>query len=858
MEYDIFKEIEKSGWSLFEHQQKLRHAIISNNLGLQTISRQISIIRFFTRNLRHIPSSYSSISFAGAMKQKPLKFLAKFSTHQYIFVHDYLVKMISYPHTMSTLIGNYFTKDCLRLHFFARVTFPSLFHNFVTEDLHKAGAALVNSIILTQPVYIIKAFFFSFLGYSMDFFISVWTYYEEKERELREKNKNDKIEHPDLLSAIFIKSLEKSTLFLSNSQTKLFETLLNHSEEVFGSLILHTMFPNSFCEYFQDKVKEPKQSAIVQMLQTASFYPNSPFFKKVAKAIISPQYTRARISHRETGFVSQTPIVLSLHELFIIQQIIFHSSKQKSKRDRASKEKENGATSKAEANNNSNEKTEQNELKTGENKAKTKSSENETKVQSSEHKTKEKTDEHEEKEDANDTNDNAEANKNNNDNNNNNNDNDSASSSPTQTQDSFDLADNEKIVSFGKKTGFFVFSAELCKSNFDPVCLDLNMSSIVAKSEDPISLPLFSENANKEENQTDQSRKVIKFEKDFNAYLASLSIEKFFKKIINEKKIELFITIGIYSRKCVDLSISDQKTHEFFMRTKFNALPQNSYIIPSDSFNLVNISFPTSMSINSIHQSDFSSMQEYEKEREEREKEENEKEEKVQKVIDQLDLNEDVKDKLNELIEKFGRPNDEVTMFFLVRQLDILKENSRKKNEAKKEEKNDDDNEEEEEEEEHEASYLELNYHSALKKFRKSLFELNENSENWFNKVDRNGYFLKFIKKCSAKIDGLADQSHYRMIFGLLFIGLELSEIASQISKNEVKNQSLLFEKLKPFVNCLFINSNNRMFEVFVWYHKFVNTFPEIRKVIPKKPRIYIDFLVDYFYEIFEFDKDGK
>ena len=166
MEYSIFDKIQNSGWSLWNHQQKLRHEFISINNELQSISRQIMILKFFSKNIKLIPSRYSPISFENSMKQKPVTFLEKFSTHQYIYVHDILVKIILYPKTMSSLLGNFFTKDCLRLNYFARVTFPSLYHNFVTEELHKAGASLVKNIIQSQPYFLTKAFMLSFVEFS--------------------------------------------------------------------------------------------------------------------------------------------------------------------------------------------------------------------------------------------------------------------------------------------------------------------------------------------------------------------------------------------------------------------------------------------------------------------------------------------------------------------------------------------------------------------------------------------------------------------------------------------------------------------------------------------------------------------
>lgn len=94
------------------------------------------------------------------------------------------------------------------------------------------------------------------------------------------------------------------------------------------------------------------------------------------------------------------------------------------------------------------------------------------------------------------------------------------------------------------------------------------------------------------------------------------------------------------------------------------------------------------------------------------------------------------------------------------------------------------------------------------------------------------------------------------MIFELIIIGLELNEIAFQLSKGRFKNKNRIFEEIKPFINLVLLHSNNKMFDVLIWYNGFVNTFPEIRKVIPEKPRVFIEFLVDYFYEIFDFHEE--
>ena len=133
---------------------------------------------------------------------------------------------------------------------------------------------------------------------------------------------------------------------------------------------------------------------------------------------------------------------------------------------------------------------------------------------------------------------------------------------------------------------------------------------------------------------------------------------------------------------------------------------------------------------------------------------------------------------------------------------------------------------------------------------------MKEISEKSLKKIDKIGYFHKYIKICADKIDKLAEQDHFKMIFGLLFIGFELNEIAIQLSKSE--NQDQILDNMRTFFNLVFSNSSGKMFDVFIWYHKFVSIFPEIKKVIPKKPRFFLNFLVDYFNAIFNSNEENE
>lgn len=787
MEYDIFLDMQKANWDLWSHQQECRQEFVLNCLELQSISRQISILRFFSENINYVPSEYSPIAFTNVIKQIPVKFLSKFSTRQYLYLHDYLVKMITYPRAMASIISNYFTKEDIRLSFFAHVTFPSIFHNFITEELHKAGASLVKFIIQNHPVHLIKPFFMSFIGISTDFFASIWVNFDMKQKEFNKIHKEDKIEHSECLVDIFISSLSKSLCYLSISQIELFKSLLQRSKELFGMIVIQNMLLGSYFEYYQDKIKAIKHTAIYQMLKTAGFYPTSSFFNKIADTIITPKYTKTRPSHHESGLTNQVPIVLSLHELYVIQQIIFNGSNSKSPNN-----SENNSQSKS-------------------------------------------------------------------------------------TNDNIELINSNKIIKAQKPGGFAIFSYQACKNHFEPLYLDLDLTSFFAKNDESMQVSLFTNslinaNNNKSNSSANTSntgikrndKKVIKFIKDFDLLLAHISTGKFFKSLVREKKMDLFVTLGLYSRQCVEHS---KKKHKKTIDWKALFTPNSTLGMHRENLSFsvnLNLNFPRSLSIGNIHHHDNSKKDEDKKESDE---------EKIQKDLDQLKLSKDVKEKLTKLLQKFGKPNDEISMFVLVRQLDIYESASKDNNSNIKENVNienkkidiidDCENEyffeeDEEDDKSQKISYLNSNYPVSFQKFKESIKQMKESSENLINKVDENGYFLKFIKKCANGIDNLADSSHFEMIFGLVFIGLELNEISIHISENGINSSKENFNVMKPFINCLFMHSNDKMFDVFVWYHRFINTFPEIKKIIPKKSRIFIDLLVDYFYENIKIDEEKK
>ena len=760
MEYDIFEKIQTGDWNLWNHQQQFRCSFILDNLELQSISRQTSVIKFFSRNMKYLPSKYSPTSFSNAMKQPPTKFLSRFSTNVHIYLHDWIVKMISYPRTMSSILADSFPRDDIQLAFFANVTFPSMYHYFVTDELHKAGASLVNYIILNQSPHLIKAFLLAFIGVSTDFFYSLWQKYEIEEKLIEENYIECQTENSKCLLTIFIRSLSKSLVYLSESQINLLKSLLNRSREEFGRIILKTLLPRSYVEYFQDKVKDPKQSGIYQMLQAAGSYPDSPFYKKITETITSPKFTKTMPSHRESGLINQTPIVLSLHELYVIQQIIFNGSKLKRSQS-----------------------------------------------------------------------ENLDPN--------------------TISKLNFDGFSIDNSIRSRIKKGFFFFPPDVCKNKLEPLYMDLDLTSFIGKAEEPIEYLLFSGSSRRQQSsisedkyqnekeieRNDKNNKITKFMKDFDMLIAHKSIQKYYKSLIKERQFYLFLILASYSIQCIEVPKKIPKPEKKSGIEKLDPLHVFTSRNHHESLSIFNLKFHTSVSINNLPsyypvgdtESSTKNLNKIETQYEE-----SDNCEKNQSDSKELKLDGEIKEKLSNVLKNFSRPNDEVSMFVLARKLDFLESKDRV------------------------DGINDSQVNESIQNFKNSIEKLKENTQKIINQIDQNDSYGKYIKICAVKIDSLGSQSHFEMILGLMDIGLVLNEISIQISKKVGNNSDRYLETMKSLLNCLFMYSNNKMFDVFIWYHHFINTFPEFRKVFPKCSRNCIDFLINYFYEFYYSNDEMK
>ncbi|OHS98383.1 hypothetical protein TRFO_08985 [Tritrichomonas foetus] len=851
-EYQAFSKLLQSGWSKRKIEAKYRQNFIQNNLELQKISRQNTKIKYFSHKKKHLTGSSSFDSFDGTfqtatnqsqlslnennqylfitkylskykspinfvnnIKNEPVKFLSKFSTHLFNRVHDWTVKFIAYPKITSAAIGRYFKEDDEKLDFFVNVTFPSIFHHFVTEELHKAGASLIAFLISKQQLFLANAFVLAYLKYSSEYFLTLWKYFDEILNNKREfnnsfyyqnKSKNVKttfLETQEIKNA-FLEALSKSSSILSTYQIKLLEILCNRSKSNFGRLIFGKLYINSFVEHYCDRLILPHEADLVKILQITSVSLDSPFFADLCNAILKPKLCKVRTSHRLSGFLNQTSIILSPHEFYEMQNIVLS---------------------------------------------------------------------------------------------------------------------NKKLFKYPQNENKRLQFQENCIDDFSPIYFDINLAPNFKKVIEPHELSLFSGTfARNRTNQEivlpndDISQMMI----EFDLYISHEANRKIYLSMIAQKNFELSLSLGAFSKLCVDIS---QVPHLIFP-TSLDALVTDSN---SDADSFKDFSDPDSSDKLTDKQSDsqFKKSSEFLNEiKDESDNYENENENQNNDDLDNdgsdilsdkesendyqsnrssqslkdfetsftelishsnddfvsdpnealesdesenantseninaidsintgentnesfleakprmsrsnsrkirrarfssefgnLCLNSDFRDNINTLIQQCG--NNETKLWIFIRKLD---------------------------------QFESINNHSVFTgsnnesyiKFR----EIFEKHKKFFKLSNKDIPFLTYIKRCAVNLDKLVQLSHGSMIIGLINIGFELNMICDQSQKYPMETTKKDF--VDVFIKCLMMTSNDKVIDALIWYRNLLLTFPDIKDMVPAETKVYLDFIGDNFNE---------
>ena len=294
-------------------EAKAKRKFIKSYLDLQFLNKQILTLNYFNLPNVKIPNSSNQISIINAIRRGPSTVISKFSSRILNRACDWVIQFITKPELSADCVSVFFSSDKSMFPFFAASTFPSLFHNFLTEELQKAGYSFITRFINHHDLEMSNALVASFISANPHFFQSLWKQFDEKA--LPQGNCGDTF-------LVFLKALQNAVNSLTSYQQDILSILCKKNKKNFGKTIFSKLFLENYIESHRDMSPNPEFHSISKILEFAGVETNSPHFKKIYSALTNVNYHNWIPRLNQTCIDNQTPIILSHHELLLLQRIV--------------------------------------------------------------------------------------------------------------------------------------------------------------------------------------------------------------------------------------------------------------------------------------------------------------------------------------------------------------------------------------------------------------------------------------------------------------------------------------------------------------------------------------------------------
>lgn len=283
-------------------ERNLTQIFDSENLNLQIIKRQNNIMHYYSTISASNQEGHSYKNLLKVIDGIPTNLISYYSTLVFNRVSLWIQKFITMPKEIASIISQFFVNDD-HLSFFAYITFPSIFHHFVTSEFCDHASQLVINMILYGQRYVANIFALSYLQ-SSKFFETLWYNFDSS------NPKED-------VYVRFIQSIQAANVCFTKSQIQIFIHLFEKSRVNFGRVIYGRLFWNSYIEFHEGHEESP----ISKLLQSMIIMTRSTQFTEIYNAIITQKFSNEKIKLEDFGNIHKIPIILSPHEILYLQRI---------------------------------------------------------------------------------------------------------------------------------------------------------------------------------------------------------------------------------------------------------------------------------------------------------------------------------------------------------------------------------------------------------------------------------------------------------------------------------------------------------------------------------------------------------
>ena len=317
---NLDKYLETLNWCSQSIENQCRSKISTYGILIQTNAHHRNVLKYFSlqNGFFQQNTSYDLIS---KIIKKPVRVHSRITPNSAQFMSSWILSCSSEPEEFAKTVVNYFIDNPTHLNFFAAVTFPAIYHHFLSYEFIKLAFDFLENLFRIATPQMFSLFFASFFLNSQKFIYNLWTTYQDKEIKYQPETASD-------FMSIFFDALSTSSVSLTHFHIKLIDMFYEKEPEVMAATMVQQVFISSFLDYFNSIKGIDETHNIITLLIYAATKPTTAHFSLIVDAL-HPSFFAQPIYHDSLSYSPRTPFVLSCHECYLIQNIILTSEKLK-------------------------------------------------------------------------------------------------------------------------------------------------------------------------------------------------------------------------------------------------------------------------------------------------------------------------------------------------------------------------------------------------------------------------------------------------------------------------------------------------------------------------------------------------
>lgn len=282
---------------VFHRTCLIRFFCYNNDFGNVMISQQISfehLINIFTQT-------------------EPTRLISKLSPNisQYItqWIYDFVTKPKEFAKSAINTLPHY----PQHIDFFIYVTFPSIFHHFQLNEYISLAVTFLKEIIDKAPSKIAISFVSSFLLNANRFIHLLWILFDEI---IISRNG---IKNQSEYFIVFLEALKKTSSSFTKQHVEVIQYYHQNKPQDFAKSLITNFLNITYDESHLSNIYDESR-CLIKFLNYASKNPLGPHFTRIYEALI-PKDGTLWVQKCTDLFEKRTPIVMSCHEFYMIQQL---------------------------------------------------------------------------------------------------------------------------------------------------------------------------------------------------------------------------------------------------------------------------------------------------------------------------------------------------------------------------------------------------------------------------------------------------------------------------------------------------------------------------------------------------------